>query len=152
MADYGFIFNDGGRHLYFKGRVGDCGCRAAAIITGEDYKFVYDNLFSLQKDYLRRHPSLARKWPNPSPRNFLFRDVLTEYLKPHGYEWKSLHGIGVGASRRVEDVIAEYPNCIMRLRRHFSAVVDGQNHDTWPQKSHKVVYGVWIKSGGADDQ
>lgn len=39
-----FIFNDGGRSHYFKGRAGDCATRAMSIALELDYKLCYDEL------------------------------------------------------------------------------------------------------------
>ena len=50
MKDNDYIYDDGGRHQYFrmkykKDRVGDCVIRALAIATGEDYQDVRTELW-----------------------------------------------------------------------------------------------------------
>lgn len=140
-----FVYNDGGRHLYFKGdKVGDCGTRSIAIVTAQDYKIVYDELFELQKAFLKRRPSLGKNEKSASPRNFLYRDVATEYLARHGFKWVALAGIGK-TPLKVFEVAITHPNCMMRLAKHFSAMVDGRCHDTWAQHHNKIVYGIWVK-------
>ena len=45
-----FVYSDGGRSKYFKGKnVGDCVTRAICNATGLDYKKVYDDLSAMQK-------------------------------------------------------------------------------------------------------
>ena len=39
-----YIYNDGGRSKYFKGKANDCVCRAISIASNRDYKEVYDSL------------------------------------------------------------------------------------------------------------
>ena len=54
MALMEYIYDDGGRSLYFKGKTGDCVCRSIAIASGRDYKEIYDLIFSTMKESPRK--------------------------------------------------------------------------------------------------
>lgn len=143
MVDY--RYDDGGRaDAGFKGSTGDCGVRAAAIVTGVPYKLVYTQLQTLQTAYnaKKRHT----KQSHASVRNGVWKEVMDMFMRSHGWHWVPLAAIG-GAVVRVEDCAARWPTgrVVMRLARHFSALVDGVNRDTWQQIGPKRVYGVWVK-------
>lgn len=43
------VYSDGGRSKYFKGKAGDCVCRAICNATGKDYKEIYDFINELSQ-------------------------------------------------------------------------------------------------------
>ena len=74
--DMRFEYNDGGRaKAGYKGKTGDCGVRAVAVITGLPYREVYNALARLNK---------ARTGKRTA-RNGLYRETLHEYLATLGF-------------------------------------------------------------------
>ncbi len=146
-----FKEHDGGRkEAGFKGQTGDCGIRAAAIATGVPYRVVYDELFARQKLYhstSRRKAvkKAASRTVGASPRGGIWKEVLDPYLTEFGATYVPLAGIGLKPVR-VKDVADRWPDktVVMRLARHFSAMVEGVNLDTWKQHEEKRVYAVWV--------
>lgn len=97
-----FIEHDGGRaEAGYKGKTGDCGVRAAAIVTNLPYKEIYKELFERQKAY---HATSRRKavkkadarTVSASPRGGIWKEVLGPLLIEHGATYISLAGIGGG--------------------------------------------------------
>lgn len=141
-----FRYDDGGRaEAGFKGTTGDCGIRAITIATRGDYKTVYEVLQHMQTAFNKK----ARRKLKPSHayvRNGVWKEVADQYLTGLGWRWVPLATIG-GDVVRVKDIAERWPygRVVMRLARHFSAMVDGVNVDTWEQIPEKRVYGVWVK-------
>lgn len=141
-----FIYNDGGRKAAgFKGYTGDCGVRAAAIAVVSDYRETYDALHLRQKAFKATSRRKAVTSRSASPRNGVWKEVMHEHMIDAGAEWVPLAEIG-GPVTRVKDVAARWPKgrIVLRLARHYSAMVDGRNHDTWQQHPEKRVYGAWV--------
>lgn len=141
-----FITDDGGRAAAgFKGSAGDCGVRAAALATRGDYKAVYDALHASQKAFKAKSRRKAVKSRSASPRDGVWREVMHEYMTAAGAEWVPLSEIG-GEVIRVQDVARRWPTerIVMRLGKHYSAMIAGTNHDTWEQHPEKRVYGIWL--------
>lgn len=139
-----FVKNDGGRaDAGFKGSTGDCGIRAAAIVLDKPYKEVYDALQEIQTAFNAKKRNL--KPSHRYVRNGVWKEVMHTYVTSFGAEWVPLASIG-GEVVRVHDVAERWPNhrIVMRLARHFSAMVGGVNLDTWAQIPVKRVYGIWI--------
>lgn len=137
---------DGGRAAAgFKGSAGDCGVRAAAIVTGRDYQEVYEEIFERQRTFKAKSRRKAVKERTASPREGVWKEVMHEFMQAADAEWIPLSTIG-GEVVRVEDVAARWPKgrLVMRLGKHFSAMVDPVNMDSWAQHPQKRVYGVWF--------
>lgn len=148
--------DDGGRAAAgFKGRAGDCVCRAISIVSGRSYAEVYARLAagmggqrktcrtSKQARSARNGVSVKRKW---------FRDYMAEL----GFEWVPTMQIGSGC--KVHLLAGELPpgRLVVSLSGHYTAVVDGVIRDTYdPTRatlttqdgittmSHRCVYGYW---------
>tara|TARA_R110002012_G_C11407702_1_gene586601 strand:+ start:192 stop:593 length:402 start_codon:yes stop_codon:yes gene_type:complete len=125
------IFNDGGRSHYFKGRTGDCATRAMSIALELDYKLCYDEL-------AKAHSAKTGK---RSARNGIYKDDFNTVLKLHGWVWHSAPKFD-GRKARYSDM--PQGRVIVRMARHFAAVVDGVLYDTWDSR-YKMVYGYWAK-------
>lgn len=143
--------DDGRARAGFRGSAGDCGVRAAAIVTGSDYRATYDALFARQKAYRAKSRKPAKRDRTASPRAGVARDVMHAHMIEAGADWIALASIG-GDVVRVIDVAARWPRgrIVMRLARHYSVMIDGVNLDTWGQHPQKRVYGVWIIEGERD--
>jgi hypothetical protein len=140
------IYNDGGRaEAGYKGKTGDCVCRAIAIAGNFPYQMVYDRLAegnASQRITKHSKPSTAgvrtalhginvkRKW---------FKELMADL----GFTWQPTCQIGLGAAP-----ISSLPTegrLIVVFRRHYAALINGELHDTWDATygRDRVVYGYW---------
>ena len=128
-----FTFNDGGRSLYFKGFAGDCVTRAIAIVTGRDYKQIYNELFALTGE---------------SPRNGVqTRSAkVKRYFLEQGLQWKPTMQVGQGCTVHLRAEELPAGRLICRTSRHLVAVIDGVVHDTYDctRDGDRCVYGYWM--------
>ena len=94
-----FKYNDGGRDKAgFKGKTGDCVCRAIAIATETDYNNVYYNIIRTQKAMIQ-----SKKVRGSHPRMGINRKVYDRYLKNLGWKWTPTMKIGSGCRFRSEE-------------------------------------------------
>jgi hypothetical protein len=136
-----YVYDDGGRKAAgFKGHTGDCACRALAIVTGEPYKSVYEALIEAAR---RERPYGTRK--RSHPRTGYHRATYDRHLRTLGFTWTPTATFG--STQRVHMDAAEVPpgRHILRLRRHFVALIDGVIHDTFEPNHTRAncVYGYW---------
>ena len=128
-----FIFDDGGRSLYFKGSAGDCVTRAIAIVTGRNYKQIYDELFALTGE---------------SPRNGVkTRSAkVKRYFREQGLKWKPAMKVGQGCTVHLRAEELPAGRLICKTSRHLVAVIDGVVHDTHDstRDGNRCVYGFWL--------
>ena len=142
-----YIYDDGGRSRYFKGKnVGDCVVRAITIASGRDYKEVYDSL----------HKALG-----VTPRDGVWtsRVPFKRWMKENGFEWHTCSGIG--SHEAVHFIDGELPHFISDAKgirparlvcsvaKHNVAVVNNEVHDTWDSRYNawgdlRRIYGYWI--------
>lgn len=137
-------FNDGGRSAAgFKGRVGDCVCRAIAIATEQPYISVYDALNNLSLSLRTR----SKRTRGGSSREGLKRKVYQSYLKSLGWEFHPTMTIGSGCHTHLRPEELPKGRIIVRLSRHLSAVVDGAIHDTFDpsRDGTRCVYGYFSR-------
>lgn len=137
-----WIYDDGGRSSAgFKGTASDCVCRAIAIVTGLNYKTVYDEINLQAFEYHRRHggePSHART----GIQSKLTRKIMEGY----GFCWNPTMLIGSGCTVHLR--IGDLPHrgrLICSVTKHVTAVIDGWINDTHdPSRSGmRCVYGYW---------
>lgn len=128
-----WVYDDGGRHQYFKAqKVGDCVTRAITIASGRDYKEVYDELFAMA---------------GKSPRDGVSKRIIRKYMQAHGYEWVSTMQFGKGVTNHLrEDEVPMYGAIVCSCSGHLTAVIDGIVHDTYDpaRDGGRAVYGYWI--------
>lgn len=140
-------YNDGGREdAGFKGKAGDCGIRAAAIVTGVPYKEVYKQINMIAKTERPRSGKVSNS------RTGVWPKTLNKFLEQHGFKWNACMSIGTGC--KVHLKASELPSgkIICRVSKHFTAVVDGVIQDTFDPstgyggvKDGRCVYGYWSK-------
>ena len=127
-----WIYNDGGRSLYFDAKnVGDCAIRAIAIATGKDYKDVYNQL----KSY--NHGKSCR---NGTPKN-----VDKKYLLDLGWKWHPCMSIGSGCKVHLNEDDLPYGTLIVSVSKHLVCVKDHVIYDTYDcsRGGTRCVYGYW---------
>ena len=136
-----FEKNDGGRSKYFKGKSGDCVCRAIAIATNKDYLEVYNELNKLAKnEKTKNHYENKRS----SARNGVFKETWKLYLEQLGYKRVPTMFIGSGCQVRIEDFADKKGTYIVSVARHLTCIIDGVINDTWNCSDSKTcVYGYY---------
>lgn len=136
-----FVFDDGGRaEAGFRGKAGDCAVRAVAIATGRPYRQIYDDINLLAVD---ERPRGNRKRSNA--RLGVHSRTLNRYLEMLGWEWVPTMGIGTGCQVHLRSDELPGGRLVVRLSRHFAAVVNGVIHDlNDPSRDGtRCVYGYW---------
>ena len=139
-----FIYNDGGRaEAGFKGKTGDCCCRAIAIATGMPYKQAY----ALINEYAKRERVGTRKRGVSNARTGVYNSTLKKIMTDLGWSWVATMQIGSGCRVHLREDELPKGRIIARVARHFCAVIDGVLHDTWDsqQDGDVCVYGYYIK-------
>lgn len=144
-----YKYNDGGRAASGRrGRAGDCVCRALCIATGIDYAVMYKRLAegnASQRQTAGMHKTgkgvrtashgiyTKRQW---------FKDLMAEL----GFRWVPLVGFGEQAHTLNEFTRFE-PVVILKLRRHYAAMIDGVINDTFDSGDNGTakVFGYWVK-------
>lgn len=149
-----FVYDDGGRAAAgFKGHAGDCVCRAIAIASGRPYLEVYNALATGNaRQRITRHRAAAGK---RTARNGINtgRKWFREYMASLGFEWTPTMSIGSGCTVHLHDGELPAGRLVVAVSRHYTAVIDGDIHDTHdPQReifwvgggiSRRCVYGYW---------
>jgi len=148
-----FVYDDGGRVAAgFKGKTGDCVCRAIAIATDRPYREVYDALWNANHQYASTHRGrVARKIKlgggrrGTSPRNGIFRQVSRLYLKSLGWKWTPTMRIGQGCKVHLRADELPAGRLIVSVSHHLVAVIDGVIHDTHDcsRDGTRCVYGYF---------
>lgn len=135
MALMEYIYDDGGRSLYFKGKTGDCVCRSIAIAMGMDYKVIYNHIFSMMGESPRN---------GVNTRTAKFKKVMESL----GFRWVATSGIG--SHRAVHLVKGELPEgrLVCSMAGHYTAVVNNEVRDIFDPRMNDMfefrkVYGYW---------
>ncbi len=137
-----FVHNDGGRSAAgFKGVTGDCATRAVAIATGRPYREVYDRINALGK--LER--TGKRKRSKSNARTGVYRETLDRLLAEMGWVWVPTMKVGQGCTVHLRPDELPPGRIIVRLSRHYCAVIDGVPHDIYDcsRDGTRCVYGYW---------
>jgi len=128
-----FVYDDGGRlDAGLKGKSGDCAVRAVAIATGMKYKEAQ----ALIKDF-----SAKGKLGSKAIANGVYKEDLDAALRSIGWKWFSAPKFE-GRKARYSDINGI---AIVRMARHYAAVIEGELRDSW-DSSEKMVYGYWAKA------
>lgn len=152
-----WVFDDGGRAAAgFKGKTGDCVCRAIAIAAEKPYKEVYD----LINDYAKKERKGSRKRGVSNARTGVYPTTTRKIMQQLGWKWIPTMSIGTGC--RVHLNAEELPKgrIVAKLSHHLVAVIDGVIHDTHDPNDRGVtvdgdgndittdrcVYGYYIKA------
>lgn len=138
-----WIFDDGGRKAAgFKGDTRDCVTRAIAIVTKQNYREVYDDLFELGRELYADRYFGDRLTKMASPRTGVFGPVSRTYLQRIGWVYTPLVP---SVHLRRHNLPSDWIIAVMS--GHFAAVVNGTLYDTH-DSSHggtRLVHGYWSK-------
>lgn len=138
-----WVKDDGGRAAAgFKGQARDCAARAVAIATGRPYQWVYDRINELAQ--LER-PRGNRK--RSDARTGVYRVTLDRLMKELGWKWTPTMRVGGGCTTHLRNNELPSGRIIVRVSRHFVAMIDGVVHDTHnpSREGTRCVYGYWRK-------
>lgn len=142
-----WVYDDGGRaEAGYKGKAGDCCCRAISIATEMPYKEVYDIINKYGK--AERMTKKVREKGRSNARSGVWKETARKIMQDLGWEWHSTMQIGSGCKTHLET--GELPNgrIMCLLSRHYVAVIDGVLHDTYDSSrdGSRCVYGYFTKS------
>lgn len=117
-----WIYDDGGRAAAgFQGKTGDCGVRAIAIAAQLPYAEVYRTAKLLMKEMGK----------GTSPRDGMDTKVMHEYMRILGWSWTATMKIGSGCQVHMDPKELPPGRLILRVSKHYCAVIDGVLHDTF---------------------
>ena len=135
-------YNDGGRaDAGYKGRTGDCVCRAIAIATETPYQEVYDKLNELGK----KERTGKRKKDKSHARTGVYKQTIRKYMESIGWKWVPTMLIGQGCKVHVKAGELPKGRLVLSLSKHSTAVIDGVLHDTYDcsRNETRCVYGYY---------
>lgn len=137
-----WVRDDGGREAAgYRGMTGDCAARAAAIASGQSYRWIYDRINELAKSERRG----KRKKTISDARLGVHRVTMRRLMAELGATWTPTMAIGSGC--RVHVAMHELPmgRLVLSLSKHYSAVIDGVVHDLYnpSRRGTRAVYGYW---------
>lgn len=143
-----FNFNDGGRESAgYKGKAGDCVCRAIAIAAQLPYQEVYDRLAEGNADQRKskRTPKRPRSANNGINTK---RKWFKDYMHELGFVWTATMQIGSGCKVHLEPDELPSGRLVCSVSRHNVAVIDGVINDTYDstRNGKRCVYGYWKMS------
>lgn len=133
-----FVYDDGGRAAAgYKGKTGDCVCRAIAIATGKSYQAVYDRLNEIAKKEKRPKKSSARTG--------VYKYTTKKYMTEIGWKWNPTMQIGSGCKVHLTSEELPSGKIVVSVTNHLVAMIDGVIHDIQdPSRGGKrCVYGFW---------
>lgn len=144
-----FKYNDGGRvEAGYKGKAGDCVCRAIAIAAGLPYQTVYDRLAEGNASQRRSKRVKGGAKLSKTAREGIHvkRQWFKDYMAELGFVWTPTMKVGEGC--KVHLAHGEVPMTgrhVVHVSKHSVALVDGVIHDTHnPSRGGKrCVYGYW---------
>lgn len=153
-----WVFDDGGREAAgYKGRTGDCVCRAIAIATEKPYQEVYE----LINEYGKRERTGSRKRGKSSARTGVYKQTIRKVMEHYGWIWIPTMKIGQGCKVHLNEDELPKGRLVVSLSGHETAVIDGVIHDTYdpndrgaytdehgnvlPQ-TDRCVYGYFVKA------
>lgn len=152
-----WIFDDGGRaEAGYKGRTGDCVCRAFAIVTGRPYKEVYDLINEFAKN---ERTGKRKKGISNARSGGVYNYTIKKLGEYYGLTWVPTMKIGQGCKVHLNADELPKGRIICSLSKHYTAVIDGVIHDTYDPNNRgyvvdgygnditteRCVYGYWYK-------
>jgi hypothetical protein len=139
-----FQYNDGGREAAgYKGKTGDCTCRAIAIATGMPYAYVY----MLLNEQAQEQRITKRQPKRGSARTGIYKKTIKRMMEMLGWKWTPTMHIGSGCKVHLRDGELPMGRLIVSVSKHMVAVVDGVIQDTHDcsRGGTRCVYGYWSK-------
>ncbi len=147
-----FVFNDGGRaEAGFKGRTGDCVCRAIAIATEKPYKEIYNLINEYGKQErkgLKSRKGNSYNGNRSSARTGVYKDTTRKIMSYLGWKWVPTMLIGQGCKTHLREDELPKGRLVVKVSKHCTAVIDGVINDTYDcsRNEDRCVYGYYIKA------
>lgn len=138
-----FIYDDGGREAAgFKGKAGDCACRAISIATGLPYQQVYDGINALGSS----ERTGSKKRGKSNARTGVYTKCVRRFMESIGWRWIATMHIGSGCKVHLRDGELPIGRLVTVLSKHYAAVIDGAVHDTYDstRDGTRCVYGYFV--------
>jgi hypothetical protein len=141
-----FVYNDGGREAAgYKGKAGDCVCRAIAIAARLPYQEVYDRL--AEGNASQRKSKRSKGTRIRSARNGIntTRKWFKDYMLELGFVWTPTMHIGSGCKVHLKADELPSGRLVCNVSKHQVTVIDGVINDTYDcsRKGTRCVYGYW---------
>jgi hypothetical protein len=141
-----YVYDDGGRAAAgFRGKTGDCVCRAIAIATGRPYREVYDELTAIGwnswRAYWRDGDGLYVPGGEARRRE-------RAYIESLGWKWTPTMRIGQGCKVHLRADELPAGRLLVSVSRHLVAVIDGVIRDIHDcsRDGTRCVYGYFMPS------
>lgn len=141
--------DDGGRHgAGYKGSAGDCGVRAISIATNLPYQEAY----ALVNRFAKEEKPSKRRRGSSNARTGVHSHTFRKIMDELGWDWNPTMTIGSGTHTHLRADELPAGRIIVRLSRHYAAVIDGVTHDTHdPSRGGmRCVYGYWSDNNKGD--
>lgn len=145
-----FVYNDGGRAAAgFRGtKVGDCVARSIAITANLPYTLVYDRLAMGNATQRITKNSRGRNSCGKftaSEGIYTTRKWFLDYMRELGFIWIPCMRVGTGCMIHLREDQLPKGRIIVKLSRHYCAVIDGVIHDIYDgsREGTRCVYGYW---------
>lgn len=137
-----WVYDDGGRaEAGYKGKTGDCVCRAIAIATQKPYKEIYDLINECAKSERKSKYRNSKS----NARTGVYKGTVKRVMRRLGWQWVPTMHIGSGCTTHLRE--GELPNgrLVVSVSLHEVAVIDGVIHDTYDctRDGARCVYGYW---------
>lgn len=140
-------YNDGGREVAgYKGKTGDCVCRAIAIASGLPYQDVYQYLAWGNATQRRTKNRTARQGVRSAANGInTNRTWFKRYMASLGFVWVPTMGIGTGCKVHLAEGELPMGRLVVAVSGHYTAVVDGVIQDTYDPSRNgtRCVYGYY---------
>lgn len=139
-----WMFNDGGREAAgFKGKTGDCVCRAIAIAAERPYKEVYD----LINQFAKSERTGTRKRGKSNARTGVYKNCIRKVMEHYGFTWVPTMQIGSGAKVHLRADELPKGRLVVNVSKHSTAVIDGVINDTYDcsRDGTRCVYGYYVR-------
>lgn len=141
-----FKYNDGGRkEAGYKGKTGDCVCRAICIVTAKPYQEVYDTL-AKGNQMQRKSKRTPQKGKKTAAAGILVkRKWFKDYIASLGFEWTATTLIGSGCKVHLRADELPSGKLIVAVSKHWVAVIDGIINDITDcsRNGTRCVYGYY---------
>ena len=137
-----FQFNDGGREAAgYKGKAGDCACRAIAIVTGKPYQEVYD----LINEHATKERTGKRKRRKSNARTGVYPRTIRRIMEGLGWVWVPTMKIGSGCTVHLSRYELPPGRLLVNVSRHYTTMIDGVINDTYDpsREGTRCVYGYF---------
>lgn len=152
-----WVYDDGGRAAAgYKGKAGDCVCRAIAIATERPYQEVYD----LINEFAKSERKSKRKSGISSARTGVYKQTIKKVMEHYGWIWIPTMKVGQGCKVHLNEKELPSGRLVVSVSKHETAVIDGVIHDTYDPNDRGVytdadgnvipqtdrcVYGYFVK-------